>query len=263
MSTKLEFDALSNTRDLGGMPTVDGKKIRAGMLYRSGHLYAASEADREKLASLVDLVVDFRTPKERGEKPDPDLPGVENLHLPIMDSLSAGVTREKDADEEAISILIQSTERARAHMIATYTGFVTSPFAVSQYGKFVRLLLDPHPRGILWHCTAGKDRAGFASVIVEELLGVDRALIREDYLRTNEYLAEEIESLTEMLMRMYGKRDAETDAALRAMFCADLSYLDALYREIDTRYGSFDGFLSDGLGVTKEDRDTLRARYLE
>ena len=262
MSRSLPFESLPNTRDLGGMPAADGRTIRSGKLIRSGNLAAASAHDREILASLVGTVVDFRSDKERAEVPDPAIPGVRALVLPIIEDLSAGVTREEASDREALRILMESPSFAKGYMCRTYEGFVTSAAALTGYAAFVRLLLNGGERAILWHCTAGKDRAGFASVIVEELLGVDRETIRADYLATNRYLAGGIAGLTEEALAEHGMFGPDAERALRFMFTAQADYLDAAYRAANDRWGSFGGFLRDGLGIGDKERDALKRLYL-
>ncbi|MBQ9536048.1 MAG: tyrosine-protein phosphatase [Clostridia bacterium] len=263
MSRLMAFEKLNNTRDLGGMPTADGRRIRSGKLIRSGHLFASSEADRAALAALADAVVDFRTEKERREKPDPQLAGIAYHHLPILNDLTEGVTREREADEKAISLLMRDAGRAKGYMCGIYTGFVANAFSVEGYARFVRLLLAERDRALLWHCTAGKDRAGFASVIVEELLGVDRDAIKEDYLRTNEHLMQEVAALREMLRRRTGQVSEEAELAMGYMFGASEEYLDAAYSKADELYGGFEGFLEQGLRVTAEEKERLRHMYLE
>ena len=262
MSRLLPFESLLNTRDLGGMRITDGRMIRPGMLIRSGALAATSDRDREVLASTVGTVVDFRSDKERAEVPDPAIPGVETVVLPIIESLSAGVTRDAESDEEAMRILMRRADNAKAYMCRTYEGFVTTSAALRGYRAFVRLLLDGSERAILWHCTAGKDRAGFASVIVEELLGVNREAVRADYLATNRHLAGNIEKMTADFLRQTGNADPEAEGALRYMFSAQSDYLDAAYRAANKRWGGFDGYLRAGLGIGDAERGKLRRMYL-
>ena len=262
MSQLLPLENLRNTRDLGGMKTADGRCIRNGKLVRSGHLFGGSDADRNALGEMIDTVVDFRTPQEVEEKPDPPIPGVKFWHIPVFDSLKAGITREEESDAQVIQMMMRDHHKAKAYMCGIYTDFVSVPFEVSQYEKFVRLLLEPHEKAVLWHCTAGKDRAGFASVIVEELLGVDRAAIRKDYLKTNEYLENDIRGLIEMFYAMEGEENPEAELALRYLFGAREDFWDAVYAKIEELYGGFDGFISDGLHISAEEREALKEMYL-
>ena len=263
MSVLPDFENLKNTRDLGGMRTRDGQTVRPGLFIRSGNLAGASPRDVEFLGTLVSAVVDFRTDKERAEHPDPAIPGAAAVHLPVIDSLSAGVTRDADSDEAAMRILMRSGEAAREYMRNTYRAFAESPAALKGYSAFVRLLCGEREGAVLWHCTAGKDRAGFAAVIAEEALGVDRAQIRADYLYTNTCLAEDIETLTERAQREFGMKSPEAEAALLAMFSADISYLDAVYERIGALWGGFDGYLRDALGMTEDMCEALRRRCLD
>ena len=262
MSELIKLQGLSNTRDLGGMSGADGRKIIRRKLIRSGHLHSATQTDIERLSGCVDLVVDFRTEQERAEKPDPALPGAEMLHLPIFESLAAGVSRDEKSDKAAFAMVAKDPDQARQYMINTYLGFVTSDFSIAQYGRFVRLLLKRKDKATLWHCTAGKDRAGFASVLVQTLLGVDRAAVMEDYLRTNEYLAGEIADLCEMVSRMMGGLDERSDRALHFLFGAEEEYLASIYKKTDTLYGGLEKYISGALGVGDEERLLLRSLYL-
>ena len=262
-SRRIDFENLKNTRDLGGILTKDGSRIRQGRLIRSGHLYEASAKDLAKLSDSLDMIIDFRTDQEESEKPDPLVSDVPNLHMPIFNSLKAGVTREEESDEAAINLLIQDPRKAMAYMCRTYEGFVADAFCVSQYEKFVRFLLEDHPKAVLWHCTAGKDRAGFASVIIEEILGVEREIIKADYLKTNEYLAPEVKQLIAMVKRLTGASGKEADQGLAYLFGACPEYLDAVYKKADELFGSFKGFIRNGLNITEEEQEKLRQMYLE
>ena len=165
LSRRIEFEKLLNTRDLGGMTGADGRRIKPGKLYRSGHLYSASENDLKKLSGMIELSVDFRTSRECAEKPEPSLDGVVSLYNPIFEEQQAGVTRDKNSFAEVLKNMLYDAEVARRYMNASYEGFINNAYSVNQYERFVRRLMEEHERGVLWHCTAGKDRAGFASDI--------------------------------------------------------------------------------------------------
>ncbi len=263
MSRRIEFEKLRNTRDLGGMATADGRKIRPGKLIRSGHLVDASEKDLARLAELIDTTVDFRSMKESAEKPEPAMAGVRCVHLPILDEQKAGVTRDQDSYEQVREKMLTDAEISRKYMDRVYAGFITNAFSRQQYERFVRLLLEDHDKAVLWHCTAGKDRAGFGTVIVQELLGVSRKDITDDYLTTNIYLEPEIQELIVWLSRKTGEFSEESEKAMRYMFAAWQEYLDSAYSKIAECYGDFDGYIYEGLHITPAERERLKELYLE
>ncbi len=261
MSQKLNWGTLPNTRDLGGMQTADGHRVRPGKLIRSGHLFDADDEGQKQVIRAVCLVIDLRTSAERAQKPNPSLTGVQEVHLPIVRDLAAGITRERESDQEAIRQLMQREEDAVAYMEQMYRQFMCE-FAVAQYGRMVHLLLEKREGAVLWHCTAGKDRAGFGAALIELLLGIPRETVLEDYLRTDLYLAEQFEALR----TMYAGRAsalAMNRGAVQALFGTRPSYLEAVFSEMDTRYGSFEGFARQGLKLSCEEAERLKQMYLE
>lgn len=261
--TKIAFEQLNNTRDLGGIVTEDGRTVVHGKLIRSGRLGIGSDEDIRKIGSLVSTVVDFRSANERDETPDPEISGVENLHIPIIDDLAAGVSRDQKSDKEAFMMLANDPDGSLKYMCRTYEGFVTSESARRGYRQFVDLLLEGRDKAILWHCTAGKDRAGFATVIVLEMLGVDRETIIRNYLRTNDLIEDDINRMVGMFFKMTGNGDQNTERALKYMFSARREYIEAAYSSIERNYGSFRAFLTEGLGLTDENIAGMRDKYLE
>lgn len=261
MSKLLQFEKLRNTRDLGGMKTVDGSTIKAGLLFRSGHLSEISDSDINKISGIIHTIIDFRTDKERKEQPDREIPGASNIHIPIMDSLTAGISREKKADQAMFKKLIMEPVKAKDYMCNTYRAFV-SDYSVSQYSSFLRILLSTED-GVLWHCTAGKDRAGIASVLVEEILGVPRDEIISDYLKTNEYLEQDLLFLIDYVKKKNGTESELAYEALRYLLGAEEDYIESFYLAVDDKYGSFDHFIQDGLKIGENEQNRLKAKYLE
>lgn len=268
-SERIEFEKLNNTRDLGGLITKSGKKIRKGRLFRSGILVKASDSDIKKLQNLTELIIDFRSSKELIERPDPSIESVTYAHLPIIRELTEGITREKEASVSVTRKYAESPEGARQYMINIYKNFVIDDLPLGNYSKFINLLLEEREKGILWHCTAGKDRAGFGAVIVEEILGVDRDSIFEDYLYTNDCLKDEIKLITMHLMYKNNIDSHDINKTLLFqnsidyIFGAKKEYLLGLYEKIEEVYNDFDGFLKDGLKITEEQQARLREIYLE
>lgn len=263
VSQRIVFEKLLNTRDLGGMPAAGGRKIRPGKLIRSGHLFGIPETDVRRLADLIDTAVDFRSVQECSEKPEPAIPGVSLCHIPIFEARKAGVTRDKASFEEVRQRMMFETGIARDYMCQSYESFADSEYSRSQYERFIRLLLENHSKAVLWHCTAGKDRAGFAAVIVQELLGVSKSDIIEDYLLTNECLEPEIRDLTAMICGQPGIDIKIAEKSVQYIFTAKTEYLTAVYGKIEELYGSFDGYIQNGLHITPAERKLLQEMYLE
>lgn len=273
MSTAIAFDGLNNVRDLGGIVARGGRRIREGRLIRSDQLFFASDADRAKLERLgIGLVVDFRSSSECREKPDPDLPGVAHVHLPIVQDVRAGIVRDEASNRSALQIIMGGRDLDLAfvdrYMNDMYRQFVLEPQATSQYARFIDEVIATlrENRCALWHCTAGKDRAGFATVVLLEALGVPRDVVVADYLQTNEHLEGVVAQLIDMLIAQirasgHGSLDEagieQVKTSLARFFCADEAFLAGAYEAADEQYGGFDGFLERALGVDGAKRELL------
>ena len=140
MSQLVIFDQLRNTRDLGGMKAINGRRIIQGKLYRSGHLNSLSGSDQDKLARIAPIIIDFRTDAERKEQPDQEIPGTENIHIPIVDDLTAGISREQGSLMEMFRRFILSPEDAKQYMCEMYCAFVSDK-SVRNYAVFADLPL--------------------------------------------------------------------------------------------------------------------------
>ncbi len=261
-SRLIEFDNLKNTRDLGGMVASGGRTIKSGKLIRSGQLVGLSERDKAKLSSLVGTVVDMRTEGERQTNPDVVLEDVKYLHIPVVGVLTPGVTREVKSVEELVQVLLFKPDESLAYMCGLYRQFIQSDFSISAYASFMRVLLEDHDKAVLWHCTAGKDRAGTSTVILERLLGVSESDILEDYLFTNTNLKEELEGVTAFAKQKVNSDSPLIDQSLKYLYGADQSYLQAFFDEMNERFGSFDAFVHDGLHLKDEDITRLQGLYL-
>ena len=121
----------------------------------------------------------------------------------------------------------------------------------------------PRPENLplLYHCSAGKDRTGWLTVILLTALGVDEAAIRADYLRNNELTDEPAGG--DRRRRCGGDIRSWTSDAVLPVLEVRAEYLDAGYAEVRRVHGSFDAYLRDGLGLTDDDLSALRAHLLE
>ena len=248
----LPMDGAHNTRELGGYRTADGKSVKWGMLFRSDKLSDISETDQEYLQSLgIKKIVDFRSEEEKAEDPDIIPSGISYVEMPISVD---GAMRSKieavlkgETDKEVKSFLIDANRE-----------FVTSYTDV--YENFLRGLID-EDAPTLFHCTAGKDRAGFAAAITLFALGVSKENVIEDYMKTNTFTKERIEEILDQIemMSLY-QADAEI---LRPLVGVERIYIETAFKTAEEKYGSLENFIRNGLNISDQDIQKLRNKFLE
>lgn len=255
---RLSLNSMDNTRDLGGMEVRGGQHIRPGRLLRSGDLYHVSFDDQNDLRRKYKLktVIDFRTEAEQKERPDEIIYGVEYISNPVLEESTMGITREKEKMEQ----LFHFSGDGETYMHRLYENLVMHRKAQSAYGSFFRLLKHHGEGAVLWHCTAGKDRAGIAAALLLHILGAAREDIMKDYLASDAYLQPEVEAVLRMLDNRGAPRrvlkNVETFLRVKE------SYLLSAFEKINTKYGTMDKYLQKALGLSPFDRNFLRDRYL-
>ena len=173
----LSLQGASNFRDLGGYPTADGRTTRWRQIFRSNHLGQLTAADIEIVRALgVRSAFDFRGVEERAagvcvvnEITVHSLP----IEPTVVASLRAELARGTLTAPVALNIMRESYRNYVRHSTHSFRNL------------FGHLLDDSAP--LVIHCTAGKDRTGFASALILHALGVPDEVIAEDYLLTNSY----------------------------------------------------------------------------
>lgn len=259
-----------NARDLGGIETTDGRKLKSGRLIRSGMLGKLSAEDIEYLRRAnLKTVVDFRTVQEQIEKPDMKLEGVEYISCPILKGRTEGITREEPEteDEEAIRTvamakrLLASFPDGRTQMRMLYTFLVTEPHAIEHYRKFFEILLRHEEGALLYHCMLGKDRVGTGTALLLSALGVSREDIIKDYLITAERCAPGTEKLLENC-RKYTDSEEELEL-IYELDIVEESYICSGLDTIDKKYGGMDRFLRNMMCLDMNKTERLKQLYLE
>lgn len=265
--SRIAFEQLINTRDLGQFTTTDGKKIRPRHLLRSGNLHALSLEDRAILQNDYQLktVIDFRTETEREHEPDTKMNGVTYHWIPILDEATMGITREEEGSarglEQLKAQLLDKSFDAKQYMIETYRQLVRSSYSRGQYRRFFDTLLSaPTDGAILWHCSAGKDRVGIATYLLLCALGVSPETASEDYLATNTFYSDALNAMIAHLTEQTGSKDIIPK--IDALFSVSGEYLEAVLREIETKFGGMDAFLEREMGLDAEKREALCRTFL-
>lgn len=261
---RLHLKKLNNTRDLGGFPTKDGKKIRSGKLIRSSKLY---KLPKETVAALLKLgvttVVDFRTERERMERPYCELPGVKYVTIPLLCMATRGITHEKSMAsniQEDSKRIKSEFGTADNYMAYVYDQMLFYEESCKLLSEFIKLVIN-EDGCVLWYCNQGKDRTGIAAMLLEWLLGVDEKLIVEDYTITDKFRRRKNRLQKLGLAMVPGK--VQFKALLRAMMDAKPQYITEAMNEIKKRCGSVESYAEQYLKITEQDIKKLKAKYLE
>ncbi|GAB3625337.1 Serotype-specific antigen 1 [Pandoraea terrae] len=243
--THVAFEQIDNARDLGGLVTADGHKIKPGRLFRSANPGLASTGDIARLKTFhLDAVVDFRTPSERS-------PATEQAFAAAFPWISDPVLSGDFSAKSFFGWLRTATAQdADAFMIDSYRRF-PSDFQ-SQFKAF--LTLAEQNKSILYHCTKGKDRTGFASLLLLSALGVAPDTIMDNYLESNQWNAASNEATVAKVAPTGIKPDV-----LQALLTVKPEYLNAALDVINQQYGGMDAYLRNTLKV---DVDAIKRNYL-
>lgn len=239
----LNLAGASNFRDLGGYPGRHGRTVRWRQIFRSNHLGNLTEADIEVLRPLgLKCAFDFRGAAERVAA----ICGLNEIavhSLPIEPTVVAAL-RARLADGVALS-----SADALDVMRDSYRNYVryNTP---SFRALFAHLLEDRAP--LVIHCTAGKDRTGFACALILHALGVPDEVIAADYLLTNRFYR-----------RDPGASSDLPDDVRQVLGTVEASFLAAAFETISADYGDLESYFSDGLSLGAGERAALEARYLE
>ncbi|MDO4982330.1 MAG: tyrosine-protein phosphatase [Eubacteriales bacterium] len=247
---------IENLRDLGGLKSKDGRSIRHGLLIRSASLFNISDSDAAELTDVLHLktIIDLRSDLERSEKPDKEIKGVSNIHIPIFSDTVLGISRD--------SISLEKLGQTMwLDMAMLYRGMVDHPMAVRGFANVLyKVMNHPDDGAVLWHCSAGKDRCGMVSVLVEHMLGIDRETIFADYMETNKTAI----SFADSAFRSFIAKGVPEEAAykIRSLYVADEAYLEAALSEMETLYGGPDGFIHKALKISDENIEKFRNKCL-
>ena len=251
---------VKNFRDLGGIPTADGKHVCYGKLYRSGHLGKIKLEVAEKLRDKKGLrtVIDLRAPAELSHKRDIVPEGVDYLHIPpLTDEQNPAVTRH--TGPSILAKIMQVEGGARTYLAETYRTMISSEPSLEAMREFFRILLEDDG-AVLWHCTQGKDRTGVVAAATLLALGVDRDEIMRDYMRTNRSCRfKNFWIFVGVSLATFSVRKAHN---LNLLLSSRRAFLRAAFDEIDSVWGGTEGFLRNGLKLTDEDLCDLREAYL-
>ncbi len=242
-SPSYRFSRPSNFRDLAEQAAAE-LPMRTGVLFRSDHLGHLDEEDARQIAALgLRRVLDFRGADERLEAACA-VPGVTVHSLAIEPTVVQVLSQLMAAGHEL------TAEEVIGHMQDTYRDFVRHN--THQFAEFfAHLLASDEPT--VFHCTAGKDRTGFAAALVLTALGASQETVMRDYLLTNERFKPPQPPRARAWL---------PPAARAVLWGVQPDFLHAALDTVEQDYGTVQAYLREGLGLREPEMQRLRELYL-
>jgi protein-tyrosine phosphatase len=223
-----------NFRDLGGYAG-EGGTIRYGRIYRSDDLSKLSASDIARLEEMgISIIIDLRSPEELDRAPNPlrGRAGFAYHHAPLLDGINSAPDRPPE---------IQSLPEMYKSLL---------PNAGPQIRGVFQVLGSREGRGLVFHCTVGKDRTGVIAALILNLCGVADADIVADYALTYGRMKPFFETITQKA-RQSGIHISEH------LLHSDPASMEEFLAYLKRNYGGAESYLL-GLGFSAQDLKNLR-----
>ncbi|MEV8532876.1 tyrosine-protein phosphatase [Streptomyces sp. NPDC051211] len=240
----IKLDGTVNFRDTGGYRTAGGQWVKMGEVYRSDALDKLTADDLAKLQRLgVKTVFDLRMADERAEDPDRVPAGAQYVVADVFAGSGSFQTLPKTPDE-AVKAMVDA-EKA----------MVGGEGGRKAYTRVFEGIRSDDSRAVLFHCTAGKDRTGWSNAALLTALGVPQETVMADYLASNDYRKAANDAIL-------GHLPPQQAAVYKPLLDVRPEYLNSGYDEVKARFGSFDRYLEDGLGIDARELKRLKKDLL-
>ncbi|MET7365859.1 tyrosine-protein phosphatase [Streptomyces sp. NPDC005566] len=240
----IQLEGTVNFRDAGGYRTADGHWVKMGEIYRSDALDRLTAADLAKLRRLsIRTVYDLRTESERAGAPDRVPAGATHVVADVLAG-SPGFTTMPTTAAEAAAMMVDGEKF-----------MVSGDTAASAYRTVFSGIADDDTRGVLFHCTAGKDRTGWANAALLTALGVPRTTVMADYLASNDYRAEANAAALASI-------PPQQAAVYKPLLDVRAEYLNSGFEEVTRAFGSFGTYEKRTLGLSSKDLHDLKRDLL-
>ena len=246
---------VNNFRTVGNIRNTEGKTLKEGKLYRSGHLHTLKNNSFKELERLgIKEIIDLRNKKEIADKPD---------HFPenmVYKNYSA-FEDQGDQLSQAKKLVLKGKVNgsdANKRMLDFYKDYVTENPEIIK--KIITEILESD-QPILYHCTAGKDRTGIITALILTILKFDKETIYNDYLLSNNFrkkLVQKRLNLADRLHFIYPNMDIKV---LEKLSWIESDYLDAAFDEINKKYGSMDIYIQQVLGISENKRQQYIQKF--
>ena len=241
-----------NFRDMGGWPIPGGKRVKKGLVFRSGALCFADEKDVARLKALgVEHILDLRAIEQSEESKDVICPDVNYYLLPPKSGTAT------PGYGLICDIKFNRCKDPKKSMLAGYAA-MTSTMERAFAGA---LRVIAHAKApLLFHCQVGKDRTGGLAALLLTVLGVEREQVLEDYMLTNAQLEEKNRQDMEVMKKALNASQMEL---VSQVYDAKPEYIGSFLAEAERRWGGVEEYVRECLGITRAELELLRSRLTE
>ncbi|OCA87546.1 hypothetical protein A8F94_06695 [Bacillus sp. FJAT-27225] len=258
VARELEFEKIHNFRDIGGLPTKNGRRMKAGILYRSDDLSALSKKDLASLEEIgLRMVCDLRTVNERRSRPNRIPPhwGMREFHVPIQHGSQDLSTLD------LFKILNSNTDSLDfENVIHDFYRCLVEERKDQVRQIFELIDVEDHVPALI-HCTGGKDRTGYIAALFQLLAGVPYETVINQYLLSNERIAEKMKK-RERYLRMLSLYRIPPEK-FQPMLAVDRKHLDFAIGQIHKEYGTVEAYLTKGCGLKLSQIKKIRMMLVE
>lgn len=227
-NSKSLLETTLNTRDLGDYIGGNGKPLRLRQLIRSDRQAYPNGRDLEFLRSNgITTIIDMRTPDDISGKPSAfsTIDGFDYFNFPIQEG----------------SQVPESIEAVPG----SYMIIAGSPSLKDIFNKMAEA-----ESGVMFNCSAGKDRTGVVSAIILMLCGVSEDDIVADYMLSKDYNRERFK------MAAIHHPDLDINIIIPRE-----SYIRDFMRLFKEKYGSVEDYF-DSIGISKENVKKIRNKMI-
>lgn len=250
----ISFKKVVNFRDIGGLPTTEGKIVRWGKIFRSDNLSTLKEKEFKKFSNLqIATVYDLRTASEIATKQD-NLPD----HVKYVPFAIINDNGDLLAKMKGRVINGEVTEQeSREMMFDLYRTSITDNILLKEL--ILKIIRSDEP--LLYHCSAGKDRTGIVTALLLSILKVDRETIIQEYMLSNFYRNKKVSSmLRKAAIAKVIKPHLQTKV-IKNFMSVDRDYIDAVFNIIDVKYGGIDNYIINHLDITDTERSLIISKF--
>ena len=245
----LKINSVANFRDVA-----IGSKMKTNLLFRCAKLSTLNQEDIINLEKLNPYaIIDFRDPKEINKAPD-NLSEIllnKYISLPISASTLGRMVIQKKIDGDNVRTYEKVMEES-------YKLYINNHKHV--WKEFIKILLNSDNNPVIFHCSAGKDRTGIASFIIQRILNSSMELIYKNYLLSNKLLTTKA-ATAEQTTTSSSDNLQVTKTMLSTLGKVKKTYLFSAINEIESKYQTLESYIMKELHFDRNDIAKLKKQY--